>query len=147
MLRLVRDLTSQVKAWAPEKVFLASDNVGLKEAWGQFYPDGIPGCSMVADGNWQDSSWAFSMWPNCLFPNWRNCYWSCNWPSNTNFEQMLKGSRFFGTPISFSTDGGGGDHVAAEDRLSPHEWTDAQWAAGCRHSTRARRRAQHMCDI
>jgi hypothetical protein len=40
---------------------------------------------------------------------------------------MLKGSRFFGTPISFSTDGGGGDHVAAEDRLSPHEWTDIQW--------------------
>lgn len=107
MLDLVRDLTARVKRFDREKVFLASDCVGISP--------GIPGYAMVADGLYQDTHCQPERWPDALFPNWRNAYWSCNWGAVSHFEWTLFGVTEFGAPVAISN--------GWEDDHGPHEWT------------------------
>jgi len=110
MLDLVRDLTARVKRFDREKVFLASDCVGITP--------GIPGYAMVADGLYQDTHCQPERWPDALFPNWRNTYWSCNWGATTHFEWTRFGVTEFGAPVAISN--------GWEEDRGPHEWTLAE---------------------
>jgi hypothetical protein len=112
MLDLVKRLTLSVDAVDPEKVFLASDDVGLGGT------SDTVGYAMVADGNYQDSWCEPSAWSYALFPNWRNCSWSCNWNAVTRFHWTRWGVENFGVPVAISN--------GWEDDRGPFEWTPAQ---------------------
>jgi hypothetical protein len=110
MLQLVEDLTARLKRFDPQKVFLASDCVGIGM--------GIPGYAMVADGLYQDTHCAPERWPDAFFPNWRNVYWSCNWGPTTHFQWTRFGVEEFGAPVAISN--------GWEEDRGPHEWTPAE---------------------
>ncbi|MGA2863178.1 MAG: discoidin domain-containing protein [Verrucomicrobiota bacterium] len=109
MLALVKALTRQVHAFAPEKVFLASDCIGVA-GW-----EDVPGYALVADGTYQDSHCDSAAWSYALFPNWRNPFWSCNWDSISGFHNTLWGVRAFGAPVAISNGWG--------DDRGPSEWS------------------------
>jgi hypothetical protein len=109
MFRLVKKLTAQVKAYDPQKVFLASDSPTAQRV--------IPGYAMVADGTYQDSGCWMSHWPFGLFPNWRNTLWSCNWSSISRFEKTKASVERYRVPVAISN--------GWNDDRGPSEWTDA----------------------
>jgi hypothetical protein len=110
MLDLVKALTARVRAFDSQKVFLASDCVGIMP--------NIPGYAMVASGLYQDSHCNPERWPDALFPNWRNVYWSCNWGPMSHSHWTRFGVEEFGAPVAISN-GWGDDH-------GPHEWSDSE---------------------
>lgn len=109
MLTLVQELTQQVGNYNSEKVFLASDCIGVL-GW-----EDVPGYGMVADGTYQDSHCSPEAWPYGLFPNWRNVLWSCNWSSLSAFDKTQWGVEAFGVPVAISNGWG--------DDRGPSEWT------------------------
>ena len=107
MMRLVKSLARQVRAFDPEKAFFASDDVGLPGL------GSVPGYSMVAHGTYQDSWCKPDAWSYGLFPNWRNTLWSCNWKPLTGFAYTKWGVENFGVPVAISH--GWGDDRAVAD--------------------------------
>jgi hypothetical protein len=112
MMSLVKALTHQVKAFDPEKVFLASDCIGVS-GWTD-----VPGYAMVADGTYQDTHCDSVAWSYGLFPNWRNTLWSCNWSDITGFHLTRWGVQTFGVPVAISNGWG--------DDCGPSEWSPHQ---------------------
>jgi hypothetical protein len=112
MMKLVKSLTHQVHLFDPEKVFLASDCIGVL-GWTD-----VPGYAMVADGTYQDTHCDSVAWSYGLFPNWRNTLWSCNWSDITGFHLTRWGVRTFGVPVAFSNGWG--------DDCGPSEWSPRQ---------------------
>jgi hypothetical protein len=112
MMALVKALTRQVHAFDPQKVFLASDCIGVY-GWND-----VPGYAMVADGTYQDSHCDSVAWSYGLFPNWRNPLWSCNWFDINGFQLARWGVRQFGVPVAISNGWG--------DDCGPSEWTPRQ---------------------
>lgn len=112
MLALVKELSHRVHAMDPEKVFLASDCIGIN-GW-----EDVPGYALVAHGTYQDTGCQPVAWSYGLFPNWRNVLWSCNWADVSNFDAMRWGVETFGVPVAISN-GWGDDRGASE-------WTPAQ---------------------
>lgn len=110
MMALVKSLTAQVEAFDGQKVFLASDDVGLIA--------NVPGYAMMGDGTFQDSWCQPSAWSYGLFPNWRNTLWSCNWKPITNFHYTRWGVEHFGVPVAISN--------GWEDDKGPSEWSPAE---------------------
>ena len=66
MFALVKSLRQRVKQFDREKVFLASDCIGVPGM------TDVPGYALVADGTYQDSHCNPMAWSYGLFPNWRN---------------------------------------------------------------------------
>ncbi len=112
MLALVKELARRVHACDPEKVFLASDCIGIGH-W-----EDVPGYGMVAHGTYQDTHCDPVAWSYGLFPNWRNVLWSCNWGSISGFEDTRWGVETFGVPVAISNGYG--------DDLGPWEWQPSQ---------------------
>ena len=112
MFALVKALTRQVHAFNPEKVFLASDCIGLPGL------ERIPGYAMVADGTYQDSHCDSVAWSYGLFPNWRNTLWSCNWANVSAFPLTRWGVQTFGVPVAISN--------GWADDCGPSEWSPQQ---------------------
>ncbi len=106
MLDLLGTLRRQVKAADPEKVFLASDCLGVC---------GSASYALLADGTFQDTHCKPSAWSYGLFPNWRNTLWSCNWGAASHFSWTRWGVENVGTPVSISNGWG--------DDNGPSEWT------------------------
>jgi len=106
MLDLLGTLRRQVKAADPEKVFLASDCLGVC---------GSASYALLADGTFQDTHCKPSAWSYGLFPNWRNTLWSCNWGAVSHFSWTRWGVENVGTPVSISNGWG--------DDNGPSEWT------------------------
>lgn len=107
MMRLVKALAQQVRAFDPEKVFLSSDDIGVSGL------GDVPGYAMVAHGTWQDSWCHPAAWSFGLFPNWRNVLWSCNWKPFTAFGYTRWGVENFGAPVAISH-GWGDDRGVAD---------------------------------
>ena len=107
MLDLVAALRQQVKATDPEKVFLASDCVGLLGPASGSY-------AMVADGTFQDSGNRPDAWSYGFFPNWRNVLWSCTWSPVRHFPLVRWNVENLGTTASIS-------NGYADDK-GPSEW-------------------------
>ncbi|MHB8972296.1 MAG: discoidin domain-containing protein [Pirellulaceae bacterium] len=106
-LALVKKLARRVNAFDPQKVFLASDCIGIPGM------ENVPGYGMVAHGTWQDS-WCYpGAWSYGLFPNWRNVLWSCNWSPIGNFHYTRFGVQAFGVPVAISN--GWGDDCGASE--------------------------------
>jgi hypothetical protein len=112
MMTLVKALTHQVHALDPEKVFLASDCIGVL-GWTD-----VPGYAMMADGTYQDTHCDPVAWSYGLFPNWRNTLWSCNWSDITGFHLTRWGVQTFGVPVAVSNGWG--------DDCGPSEWSPHQ---------------------
>ena len=112
MFALVKTLTRQVHAFDSEKVFLASDCIGIPGF------EHIPGYAMVADGTYQDTHCDSKAWSYGLFPNWRNTLWSCNWSDITGFHLTRWGVQTFGVPVAISNGWG--------DDCGPSEWSPHQ---------------------
>jgi hypothetical protein len=112
MMTLVKALTRQVHLFDPQKVFLASDCIGV------FGWSDVPGYAMVADGTYQDTHCDSVAWSYGLFPNWRNTLWSCNWADITGFQLTQWGVRTFGVPVAVSNGWG--------DDCGPSEWSPRQ---------------------
>jgi hypothetical protein len=112
MMTLVKALTHQVHAFDPEKVFLASDCIGVL-GWTD-----VPGYAMMADGTYQDTHCDSVAWSYGLFPNWRNTLWSCNWSDITGFHLTRWGVETFGVPVAVSNGWG--------DDCGPSEWSPHQ---------------------
>ena len=112
MMVLVKALTQQVHRFDPQKVFLASDCIGV------FGWSDVPGYAMMADGMYQDSHCDSVAWSYGLFPNWRNTLWSCNWADITGFQLTRWGVLKFGTPVAISNGWG--------DDCGPSEWSSHQ---------------------
>jgi hypothetical protein len=112
MLALVRALTRQVHLFDPQKVFLASDCIGV------FGWNDVPGYAMVADGTYQDTHCDSVAWSYGLFPNWRNTLWSCNWADVTDFHLTRWGVETFAVPVAISNGWG--------DDCGPSEWSPRQ---------------------
>ncbi len=112
MMTLVKALTHQVHLFDPQKVFLASDCIGV------FGWSDVPGYAMVADGTYQDTHCDSVAWSYGLFPNWRNTLWSCNWADITGFQLTRWGVRTFGVPVAISNGWG--------DDCGPSEWSPLQ---------------------
>ena len=108
MFDLVRSLTRRVGEFHPQKVFLASDCIGVA-GW-----EDVPGYAMVADGTYQDSHCDPGAWSYGLFPNWRNTLWSCNWDDITGFHYTRWAVENFGVPVAISNGWG--------DDCGPSEW-------------------------
>ena len=107
-LALVKSLAQRVHVFDPQKVFLASDCIGIPGM------ENVPGYGMVAHGTWQDS-WCHPVaWSYGLFPNWRNVLWSCNWSPIGNFHYTRFGVEAFGVPVAISNGWG--------DDCGPSEW-------------------------
>jgi hypothetical protein len=109
MLALVKELSARVHKFDPQKVFLASDCIGIN-GW-----EDVPGYAMVAHGTYQDTACQPVAWSYGLFPNWRNTLWSCNWGCVSNFAAMRWGVEHFGVPVAISNGWG--------DDRGPWEWT------------------------
>jgi hypothetical protein len=109
MFALVKSLTRKMEQFNPQKVFLASDCIGLPGMMD------IPGYAMVADGTYQDTGCHPQAWSYGLFPNWRNTLWSCNWCPVTNFHYTRWGVENFGVPVAVSN-GWGDDRGPSELR-------------------------------
>ncbi|MBN1420176.1 MAG: discoidin domain-containing protein [Planctomycetes bacterium] len=109
MMALVKALAARVETFDPEKVFLASDCVGV------FGWSDVPGYAMVADGTYQDTHASPVAWSYGLFPNWRNTLWSCNWGAMSSFHFTRWGVETFGVPVAISNGWG--------DDRGPSEWT------------------------
>ena len=105
MMDLIKALRQRVKAAYPEKVFLASDCVGVINS---------PNYAMMADGTYQDTACRPFAWSYGLFPNWRNTLWSCNWWPVSNFSWTRWGTETLGTPVAISNGWG--------DDKGPSEW-------------------------
>jgi hypothetical protein len=112
MMTLVKALTRQVHLFDPQKVFLASDCIGV------FGWIDVPGYAMMADGTYQDTHCDSVAWSYGLFPNWRNTLWSCNWGDVTDFHLTRWGVRAFGVPVAVSNGWG--------DDCGPSEWSPRQ---------------------
>jgi hypothetical protein len=112
MMALVKTLTRQVNRFDPQKVFLASDCIGV------FGWNDAPGYAMMADGTYQDTHCEPVAWSYGLFPNWRNTLWSCNWNDVTDFHLTRWGVRTFGVPVAISNGWG--------DDCGPSEWSPRQ---------------------
>ena len=112
MFALVKTLTHQVHAFDQEKVFLASDCIGIPGF------EHIPGYATVADGTYQDTHCDPMAWSYGLFPNWRNTLWSCNWSDITGYHLTRWGVRTFGVPVAISNGWG--------DDCGPSEWSPRQ---------------------
>ena len=112
MMALVKALTRQVHLFDPQKVFLASDCIGV------FGWNDVPGYAMVADGTYQDTHCDSVAWSYGLFPNWRNTLWSCNWTDVTDFHLTRWGVQTFGVPVAISNGWG--------DDCGPSEWSPRQ---------------------
>jgi hypothetical protein len=112
MMTLVKALTRQVHLFDPQKVFLASDCIGV------FGWIDVPGYAMVADGTYQDTHCDSVAWSYGLFPNWRNTLWSCNWNDVTDFHLTRWGVQTFGVPVAISNGWG--------DDCGPSEWSPRQ---------------------
>ena len=108
MFALVKALTKQVEKFDPQKVFLASDCIGVA-GW-----DDVPGYGMVADGTYQDSHCDPPAWSYGLFPNLRTSFWSCNWGAMSDFHLTRWGVEKFGVPVAISNGWG--------DDRGPSEW-------------------------
>lgn len=106
MLDLLGALRQQVKAADRDKVFLASDCLGVC---------GSASYALLADGTFQDTGCKASAWSYGLFPNWRNTLWSCNWGAVSHFSWTRWGVENLGTPVSISNGYG--------DDRGPSEWT------------------------
>ena len=89
MLALVKELSARVHAFDPQKVFLASDCIGISGF------EEAPGYAMVAHGTFQDTHCEPVAWSYGLFPNWRKVLWSCNWNCVSNFAAMRWGVKTF----------------------------------------------------
>ena len=112
MMALVKALTRQVHVFDPQKVFLASDCIGIPGF------EHIPGYAMVADGTYQDTHCDCVAWSYGLFPNWRNTLWSCNWADINGFQLTRWGVQTFGVPVAISNGWG--------DDRGPSEWSPRQ---------------------
>jgi len=112
MMALVKALTARVETFDPERVFLASDCIGI------FGWTDVPGYGMVADGTYQDTHANPVAWSYGLFPNWKNTLWSCNWGAMSSFHFTRWGVETFGVPVAISNGWG--------DDRGPSEWTAAE---------------------
>jgi hypothetical protein len=112
MMTLVKTLTRQLHAFDPQKVFLASDCIGVY-GW-----TNVPGYGMMADGTYQDTHCDCVAWSYGLFPNWRNTLWSCNWDAVVHFERTRWGVRKFGAPVAISN--------GWDNDCGPSEWSPRQ---------------------
>lgn len=124
-MKLVKRLREQVKAYNPEKVFLASDTQGARNVFesdtpGVFTGGDVPvaGYAMVADGTYQDSQCNPVLWAHGLFANWRNTLWSCSWEAISTFEWTRYGVTAFGAPVVYTN--------GYLDDKGPSEWTTVQ---------------------
>jgi hypothetical protein len=111
MMKLMKSLTSIVRAADSEKVFLSSE---CQSNTGQ----NTPGYSIVSNGIYQDSWCLPQAWSYGLFPSWRNVIWSCNWNPFKEFEWTRWGVEHFGTPVAISN--------GWNDDCGPWEWNPEQ---------------------
>jgi hypothetical protein len=106
MMRLVRDLTSEVRAHNRDTgrriAFLASDCIGV------FNWLNKPPYALVADGTYQDTHCDPAAWSYGIFPNYRNVLWSCNWDPVTHFDYTEFGVRNYQAAVAISN--GWGDY-------------------------------------
>lgn len=106
MMRLVRDLTSEVRAHNRDSgrriAFLASDCIGV------FNWLNKPPYALVADGTYQDTHCDPAAWSYGIFPNFRNVLWSCNWDPVTHFDYTEFGVRNYQAAVAISN--GWGDY-------------------------------------
>lgn len=109
MMALVKELSARVHKLDPQKVFLASDCIGISGF------EDVPGYAMMSHGTYQDTGCQPAAWSYGLFPNWRNALWSCNWACVSNFAAMRWGVQTFGVPVAISNGWG--------DDRGPWEWT------------------------
>jgi hypothetical protein len=107
LMRLVRDLTSEVHAYNRESgrslAFLASDCIGVNKWVNK------PPYALVADGTYQDTHCDPESWSYGIFPNYRNALWSCNWEPVTHFDFTEFGVREYQAAVAVSN--GYGDDV------------------------------------
>lgn len=107
LMRLVRDLTSEVHAYNRESgrslAFLASDCIGVNKWVNK------PAYALVADGTYQDTHCDPESWSYGIFPNYRNALWSCNWEPVTHFDFTEFGVREYQAAVAVSN--GYGDNV------------------------------------
>ncbi len=107
LMRLVRDLTSEVHAYNRESgrslAFLASDCIGVNKWVNK------PPYALVADGTYQDTHCDPESWSYGIFPNYRNALWSCNWEPVTHFDYTEFGVREYQAAVAVSN--GYGDNV------------------------------------
>lgn len=107
LMALTKEIARRVHAFDPQKVFLASDCIGIPGF------EDVPGYAMVAHGTWQDS-WCYpAAWSYGLFPNWRNVLWSCNWSPVSNYHFTRWAVRHFGVPVAISN--GWGDDLGPSE--------------------------------
>lgn len=121
MMQLVRDLTRRVSAFRADLAFLTSDDIGVTHDDGTRLVD-VPPYALAAHGTYQDSGSQPGAWRWGLFPNLRNTIWSCNWASQSHFDDTRFGVERFGAPVA--TSNGFGDNLgiarldqASRDRL------------------------------
>jgi len=130
-MMLVKQLAQRVHAFDPQKVFLASDCVGVPGM------EHVPGYGMVAHGTYQDS-WCHPVaWSYGLFANWRNVLWSCNWSPIGNFHYTRFGVQTFGVPVAI-TNGWGDDCGPSEWQPSQRDRILALFAERCARTERVR---------
>ena len=114
LMRLVRDLTSEVHAYNRESgrslAFLASDCIGVNKWVNK------PPYALVADGTYQDTHCDPESWSYGIFPNYRNALWSCNWEPVTHFDYTEFGVRNYQAAVAVSN--GYGDNIGFA-KMSP----------------------------
>ena len=114
LMRLVRDLTSEVHAYNRESgrslAFLASDCIGVNKWVNK------PPYALVADGTYQDTHCDPESWSYGIFPNYRNALWSCNWEPVTHFDYTEFGVREYQAAVAVSN--GYGDNIGFA-KMSP----------------------------
>lgn len=114
LMRLVRDLTSEVHAYNGESgrslAFLASDCIGVNKWVNK------PPYALVADGTYQDTHCDPESWSYGIFPNYRNALWSCNWEPVTHFDYTEFGVREYQAAVAVSN--GYGDDIGFA-RMTP----------------------------
>jgi hypothetical protein len=101
MMRLVHDLARRVSAFRADLALLASDDIGVEHADGTRMTD-VPPYALAAHGTYQDSASQPGAWRWGLFPNLRNTLWSCNWASQTHFDDTRYGVEQFNAPVATS---------------------------------------------
>ena len=137
-MRLIRELTSMLHTFGPDKAFLTSDCIG--PSWSK----DVPPYALVSDGTYQDSHSNPHFWSYGIFPNYRNTLWSCNWDPIKYFEFTVFGVYAYNTPVVF-TNGWGDDKGFSE--MTPKEKSDFLQLFDYRKQFRTKLKAFHTLPL
>ncbi len=137
-MRLIKELTSMLHNFGPDKAFFTSDCIG--PSWSI----DVPPYALVSDGTYQDSHSNPHFWSYGIFPNYRNTLWSCNWDPIKFFAFTVFGVYAYNTPVVF-TNGWSEDKGFSE--MTQEEKSDFIQLFDYRKQFRTKLKALHVLPL